>query len=46
VTLTDPTASLVETDLLEWNNINSLDGPSVEIPMQPFEIRTFKITKS
>jgi alpha-mannosidase len=46
VTLTDPTASLVETDLLEWNEIDSLGGPSVEIPMQAFEIRTFKIMQS
>jgi len=43
VTLADKTAQLVETDLLEWNEINALGGPSVSIPMQPFEIRTFKI---
>ena len=46
VTLTDPTSSLIETDLLEWNEINTHDGPSVQIPMQPFEIRTFKIMQS
>jgi len=43
VTLTDPGAALVETDLLEWNIINELGGPTVEIAMKPFEIRTFKV---
>ena len=46
VTLADPAASLVETDLLEWNEIATLGGPAVEIPMKPFEIRTFKILRS
>jgi alpha-mannosidase len=35
--------TLVETDLLEWNALDRLGGPTVEIPMKPFEIRTFKI---
>jgi alpha-mannosidase len=46
VKLSDSGARLVETDLLEWNEIDSLGGPALEIPMQPFEIRTFKILQS
>ena len=46
VTLTDTAASLVETDLMEWNEIATLGGPAVEIPMKPFEIRTFKVIQS
>ncbi|MBT3295737.1 MAG: alpha-mannosidase [Verrucomicrobia bacterium] len=43
VTLADGDARLVETDLLEWNELAAPAGPAVEIPMKPFEIRTFKI---
>jgi len=45
VTLADPGGKLVETDLLEWRELQSLGGPAVKIPMKPFEIRTFKIVR-
>ena len=44
VKLTDQNAALVETDMLEWNEIATLGKGQIEIPMNPFEIRTFKIT--
>ena len=43
VVLADPTATLVETDLLEWDNLQNLGSGCVEVAMKPFEIRTFKI---
>ena len=45
VTLTHGDATLVETDLMEWNAIDSLGGGTLRIPMKPFEIRTFKIIR-
>ncbi|MFT5240879.1 MAG: alpha-mannosidase, partial [Kiritimatiellia bacterium] len=43
VTLSDEKATLTETDLMEWNTIATLGRGRIEIPMKPFEIRTFKI---
>lgn len=43
VALSDKTATLVETDLLEWENFRDFGSGCVEIAMKPFEIRTFKI---
>ncbi len=43
VGLTDTTATLVETDLLEWENLTDLGHGCVRVAMKPFEIRTFKI---
>ncbi|MDT8389339.1 MAG: glycoside hydrolase family 38 C-terminal domain-containing protein [Lentisphaeria bacterium] len=43
VDLTDATATLVETNLLEWKNLQDLGSGRVEVAMKPFEIRTFKI---
>lgn len=45
VEMTDATAELVETDLLEWENLQRLGCGTVDITMKPFEIRTFKILK-
>ena len=44
VTLADTAATLVETDLMEWESLETFGRGSIEIPMKPFEIRTFKIT--
>jgi len=38
-------AGLVETDLLEWNDLETLGSGTVKIPMKPFEIRTFRIAE-
>ena len=43
VGLTEAGARLLETDLMEWSDLADLGGPDVEVPMQPFEIRTFRI---
>jgi alpha-mannosidase len=43
VTLNDQKATLAETDLMEWNEIATLGSGRIEIPMAPFEIRTFKV---
>ena len=43
VSLTDANATIVETDLMEWNELDSLGKGVASIPMKPFEIRTFKI---
>ena len=43
VALSDKNASLVETDLLEWNELDKRGRGTVDIPMKPFEIRTFKV---
>ena len=43
VELADTTATLVETDVLEWENLQELGSGCVEVAMKPFEIRTFKI---
>ena len=43
VTLNDEKATLSEIDLMEWNTIATLGRGRIEIPMKPFEIRTFKI---
>lgn len=43
VTINNQTARLIETDLLEWHELNDLGRGPVDIPMAPFEIRTFKI---
>jgi len=42
-TLSDARASLSETDLVEWQELNDLGEGGARIPMKPFEIRTFKI---
>ncbi len=39
--LRDENASLVEVDLMEWNDLQTLKVP--EVAMKPFEIRTFAI---
>lgn len=36
-------ASLVETDLMEWTDLEAHGTGTARIPMRPFEIRTFKI---
>jgi len=46
VSLADGDAALVETDLLEWEELASLGTGRIEVPMRPFEVRTFKIVKS
>jgi alpha-mannosidase len=43
VTLSDPKARLVETNLMEWTEEAQLGAGTIQIPMQPFEIRTFKV---
>ncbi|MCE5278642.1 MAG: glycoside hydrolase family 38 C-terminal domain-containing protein [Planctomycetaceae bacterium] len=45
VQLTDAGARLVECDLMEWNDLADLGGPTVCVPLAPFEIRTFTIIK-
>jgi alpha-mannosidase len=45
VSLAHADSKLVETDLMEWHDLENLAGPAVEIPMKPFEIRTFKIVR-
>lgn len=42
ITLRDEAARLIETDLLEWRDLAEPLGGTVEIPMKPFEIRTFR----
>lgn len=46
VTLNHATARLVATDLLEWRHMGTLGAGQVEIAMQPFAIRTFKIVSA
>jgi alpha-mannosidase len=43
IELADATATIVETDILEWNNLDTLGSKGIEVAMKPFEIRTFKI---
>lgn len=43
ITAYDKAARLVETDLLEWNELKDLGSGTLEIPMAAFEIRTFKV---
>ncbi len=43
VSLLNPKAKLVETNLMEWTDEKALGGGTIRIPMKPFEIRTFKI---
>jgi len=43
IKLNDTKMSLVECDLLEWNEAKNLGKGSLEFKMSPFEIRTFKI---
>jgi alpha-mannosidase len=43
VELADATVTLVETDLLEWDNLSDFGSGCIEVAMKPFEIRTFKI---
>jgi len=45
VSLADGDATLVETDLLEWEEIAHLGKERIKVPMRPFEIRTFKIVR-
>ena len=46
LTLAETGAELIETDLMEWNDLDSLGTRTIEIPMKAFEIRTFKILPS
>ena len=46
VTLSNPEAGLVETNLMEWTEEAQLGSGTIQISMQPFEIRTFKIVAS
>ena len=43
LSITNRDESLVETNLMEWNELATHDGSQIEIKMKPFEIRTFKI---
>lgn len=43
LTLSAAGARLVETNLLEWTDGESLTGPVVDLILRPFEIRTYKI---
>jgi alpha-mannosidase len=43
VTLANPAARLMETNLMEWTEEAQLGSGTIQIPMKPFEIRTFKI---
>ncbi len=45
VSLARPDVKLVETDLLEWTDGEAHSGSNIVIPMQPFEIRTFKVAR-
>ncbi|MCE5325624.1 MAG: glycosyl hydrolase-related protein, partial [Planctomycetaceae bacterium] len=45
VELADAGAHLVECDVMEWTDLADLGGPTVYVPLAPFEIRTFKIVK-
>lgn len=45
VMLADAASRLVETDLLEWHELEALGAPAVAIAMKPLEIRTFKSVK-
>jgi alpha-mannosidase len=46
VSLSRPDMELVETDLLEWTDGEVYSGCKIEISMQPFEIRTFKVLRT
>ena len=43
ITLKSKKAQLIETDMMEWNEIAKFAGNTVEVTMKPFEIKTFKI---
>jgi alpha-mannosidase len=42
---TDASVRLVELDLMEWNEVQVMDKTTVDVVLQPFEIRTFAIQK-
>jgi len=44
INIIDKNSTLIETDLMEWNEISNFGSNQVEVPMKAFEIRTFKIT--
>jgi alpha-mannosidase len=43
VTMSNPDAKLVETDLMEWTDGDELGSGAIEIEMKPFDILTFEI---
>lgn len=45
IELESPDATLVEVDLMEWNELQVFGKQTAVIPMRPFEIRTFAIRK-